>query len=667
MIIFTSDFCETRLTFALNPILQPAGRLRYLGAPRRPRGGFDHEDALLIDPRTATPCRTVAFSAKGTLLAEANYLGFVTLRDAASGALVRRFLAQTALVETIRFDDRTGLLMLVGAGFEGGRDDGVVKLVNPDTGHRVAELRAHTDDATDVISLPGERRRIVSVGLDRAVVVHDLGDPARNWRWTGYEDYLNTCAARPRHNGHLAIAGDSPFTYVLDADSRSELAKLDTPGDSNGLLWSEDGRYLLVADDHGRVLYFDSAAGWKLAGESLVGGAAKRTVADPASPDRALVACYDGRIWSISRSPQGAPPFVLVDRRRGMWGINIAATADRLAVPTFFDRAFLLGRNAAGRPTEPIGSEPGPTYGCNWVAVHPQRDEIAITHDDGRIRVREGATGRLLRTLGPDTDSLYMGAAFHPTLPLLATVDFFGEAFLYDAESGRVLWRQDLRFGPGISVDVSPCGRFFAFGGYHWKGRILRLDAAGRPVSVEELDAPNKGVLKSVAFASPTRLLAASGDGSLVVHDLLGDRFTATRTVRGTPNMELANGVTASADGRLAYVVARDQSVRAFDLDTGAQLTSGFAHVRGVKTVHASADGRQLATGSYDRTVMLWSTDDLSVRLPPVRLANSGVSGVRFGRDRLYSCSFDGIVSAIDPASGRVLWHRTAADAAEGS
>src|ERR1039458_9327630 len=81
--------------------------------------------AVHIDPRTATPCRTVAFSHDGAVMAEANYLGFVTLRDARSGDLLRRFLAQTALVETIRFEEQSGLLLLVGAGFEGGRDGGV--------------------------------------------------------------------------------------------------------------------------------------------------------------------------------------------------------------------------------------------------------------------------------------------------------------------------------------------------------------------------------------------------------------------------------------------------------------------------------------------------------------------------------------------------------------
>jgi WD40 repeat protein len=619
-----------------------------------------------IDPRTATPCRTAAFSADGTLLAEANYLGFITLRNARTGAVNRRFLAQTALVETLRFEEPTGMLLLVGAGFEGGRDFGAVKIIDPHTGRRLRELRGHTDDSTDVISLGGSRRRVVSVGLDRRVIVHDVEDPSRNWVWSDYEDYLNTCSERPGSEGQFAVAGDSPFTYVLDANRRAVVSKLDTPGDCNGLQWSADGRYVLIADDHGRVLYFDGSANWRIAGEAKVGGAAKRMVVDPADPTRVLTACYDGRIWSVPRSPLGAAPRVLVDRRRGMWGINVAATRERLAVPSYFDRAYLLARDESGLATNDVGSEPSPTYGCNWVALHPNGTEIAVTHDDGCIRVREAATGRLLRKIGPDSHSLYMGAAFHPHLPLLATLDFYGEALLYDYASGRVVWRQELGIGPGICVDFSPDGNGLAFGGYSWRGRLATLGADGLPTRVDELEASARGVWKSLAFASATRLLVASGDGALLVYERHGEGWSPRRAIRGTPPMELSNGVAATADGRRAYIVSRDQSVRAFDVESGAELASGLAHVRGVKTVHVSPDGSTVATGAYDRTVIIWSTDTLSARLPPIRLANSGISGVRCQNDRVFACSFDGVVYAADLATGGLLWSRTAADVSQG-
>jgi len=626
-----------------------------------------------IDPRTATPCRTAAFSSDERVLAEANYLGFITLRDAHSGAVLRRFLAQTALVETIRFEEKTGALLLVGAGFEGGRDFGAVKVIDPQTGRRLRELRGHTDDSTDVISLShgSGRRRVVSVGLDRRVIVHDVDDASRTWVWSDYEDYLNTCSERPGHDGQFAVAGDSPFTYVLDANARTVIAKLETPGDCNGLQWSADGRYVLVADDHGRVLYFEAAtdatAGWKLVGEARVGGAAKRMVVDPASPSRVLTACYDGRVWSVSRTPDGGAPEVAVDRRRGMWGINVAATRERLAVPSYFDRAYLLARDSAGRATVDIGPEPGPTYGCNWVAIHPNGKELAVTHDDGRIRVRDASTGRLLRILGPDSHSLYMGAAFHPRLPLLATVDFYGELLVYDYASGRVVWRGEMGFGPGICVDFSPCGRFLATGGYAWRGRMLTLGDDGIPVHTQELEAIARGVWKSLSFAGPKRLLVASGDGALLVHDKGdGDSWSATRAIRGTPPMELSNGVAPSPDGRIAYVVSRDQSLRAFDLESGTEVASGMAHVRGVKTVHASPSGAHVVTGAYDRTVLIWSADALAVQLPPIRLANSGVSGVRCDDTRVYACSFDGVVLAADLQTGRIVWSRNAADVSAG-
>lgn len=600
------------------------------------------------------------------MLVEANYLGFVTVRHAQTGDLLRRFLAQTALVETVRFEDETGLLLLVGAGFEGGRDCGVVKMVDPRRGKRVAELRGHTDDVTDVMTVPGARRRIVSVGLDRRVLVHDVDDPQRSWAWTDYEDYLNTCATRPRHEGTVAVVGDSPYTYVLDLDARAVIARLDTPGDTNGLMWSEDGRHVCVGDDAGRLLYFDGAAGWRVAGEVRVGGAAKRMVVDPARPDRALVACYDGRIWSVPRSPGKGEPFVEVDRRRGMWGINVAATATRLAVPTFMDRASLLVRDVSARRVSDVGPEAQPTFGCNWIALHPGGDEVATTHDDGCIRVRDAATGALRRVLGPDTQSLLMGGAFHPKLPLFATIDFYGELLVYDTNGGRVQWRRDLGFGPGITVDFSPCGRWLAAGGYHGSGRAIALDEHGEPSRVQELDAPNRGVVKSLCFAGSDRLLVASGDGSLVVHERRGDRFVAVRSIRGTPPMELCNGVAVSPDGRIAYVVSRDQTVRAFDVDTGAEPATGLAHVRGVKTVHVSECGRHVVTGSYDRSVVLWSARDLSVRMPPMRLASSGVSCVRWRRGRVYACSFDGMTWALDGSSGEMLWHRTSAHVAGG-
>ena len=116
---------------------------------------------MSIEPRSATPCRTVAFTPDGKHLAEANYLGFITIRRADDGQVVTRYMAQTALVETIRFDPSNGNILMVGAGFETPRQrcrEGLLSLVrrSPASG----TLEGHKDDVTDVMPLPGKGQAV---------------------------------------------------------------------------------------------------------------------------------------------------------------------------------------------------------------------------------------------------------------------------------------------------------------------------------------------------------------------------------------------------------------------------------------------------------------------------------------------------------------------------
>jgi WD40 repeat protein len=623
---------------------------------------------MKIDPRSAIPCRTVAFSQDGQYLVEANYLGFVTVRETSGGEIKQRYLAQTALVETIKFEWGTDNLLIVGAGFEGGRDFGTFKVIRFSDGQRLAEFSGHTDDITDIFSIPGEKRRVVTVALDKRVIVHDLENSQNNWIWDEYTDYLNTCSLRPNHSGQFAIAGDSPLSYVLDANQRQSIAKLETPGDSNGLMWSPDGRYLIVGDDHAILKYFDSQENWRQVATVEVGGAIKRMVIDPLDQERALAACYDGRIWAVPRNPNNCKdlPKIIVDRRRGLWGINVDATRNRIAVPSFLDRSYLIERDSEGIGRGLIGSEPNPTYGCNWIAVSNKYNLLAVTHDDGCIRLRDPETGDLKEILGPDSNSLYMGASFHPKLPILATIDFYGEVWLYSLTSGKPLNHFDVGFGPGITAEFSPCGTFLAVGGYRWDTQIFIIDECGDVREKYKLEQPNKGVIKNLCFIDNHRILTACGDGSGVMHVFDGSSWKAEKTFRTDPSMELCNGVAAHPLGKQGFWVSRDQRIHAFNLETGEFIKSGIGHTRSIKTVAVSDCGKFMATGSYDRTVMIWDTQTLQAKLPPLRLANSGISCVRIYKGIIYACSFDGFVVAWDASSGQTYWQKSSLDSSRG-
>ena len=188
-----------------------------------------------FNPKSSVPCRTVAFSGDGKYLAEVNYLGFITIRSSETGEVINRFMGQTTLSESIRFEPFTNILYVAGAGFEGYRDFGCVKAYDIPSGERILELKGHHDDVIDLCFLSGSKRRVVTVGLDGNVITHNLSENTQ-WRWEDYNEYINTCSPRPNFDGQFAIAGDSDYTFVLDANNNSIVAKLYTPNDSNGLI-----------------------------------------------------------------------------------------------------------------------------------------------------------------------------------------------------------------------------------------------------------------------------------------------------------------------------------------------------------------------------------------------------------------------------------------------
>lgn len=617
-----------------------------------------------IDPRSAVPCRTVAFSPDGKFLTEANYLGFITIRSTNDGRIVNRFLGQTALVETIRFEQQTSNLFLVGAGFEGYRDFGAAKVFDFPTGNRIGELKGHWDDITDIAFLEGRGQRVVTVGLDRKVIVHNLTNPSRNWKWEGYTDYLNMVSARPMFDGNFAIAGDSDFTYVLDSNKKKVIAEIYTPGDSNGLIWSPDGRYLIVGDDHADLYYFDSQSNWEKVATTKLGGAVKKTVRDPLFGNRGVSACYDGRVWSFPLFPTNnvSDNFIVAERRKGLWGINVDVTKNHIATPSFFDRAFLLKRNENGIAGEDIGEEPKPTYGANWVAVCSNKPIIAISHDDGFIRIRKKEDGSLLKVIGGHTNSLFMGCCFHPNLPILATIDFYGEVWLYDWENDKLLQRHEMTFGPGISVDFSKDGKFLVVGGYRWDGWVFPVSDSGHLETPIALEKPNKGVIKNINFTPENDILAAAGDGSVVFHGYSNGKWYVKKHIKTEPAMELCNGVAFSKNRNTIYAVSRDQTLRSFDGDSGQLLAIGLAHTRSVKTVATSECGKYVVTGGYDRTILIWDAETLKPKLPPMRNTNAGISSVRIENGVVYSCSFDGVITAWNLSNGRLIWQRDSFD-----
>ena len=105
--------------------------------------------------------------------------------------------------------------------------------------------------------------------------------------------------------------------------------------------------------------------------------------------------------------------------------------------------------------------------------------------------------------------------------------------------------------------------------------------------------------------ADGRRAVSGSVDNTLRVWDL--DTGACTAVLEGHQGEVM--GVTVTTDGRRAVSGSADRTVRVWDLDTGA-CTAVFArHGGAVAGVAVTTDGRRAVSGSADRTLRVWDLD----------------------------------------------------------
>ena len=134
---------------------------------------------------------------------------------------------------------------------------------------------------------------------------------------------------------------------------------------------------------------------------------------------------------------------------------------------------------------------------------------------------------------------------------------------------------------------------------------IIIWDLASNPPAWLHKLAKHAGAVFCLAALGGDRL--ASGSKSIIIWDLASNPPAALHELKGHTDAVFC--LAALADGRLLASGSRDNSIIIWNLADSAQLATLEGHTNWVECLAALADGR-LASGSSDKSIIIWNVED---------------------------------------------------------
>lgn len=500
-----------------------------------------------------------ALSKQGKIFARGYVNGEIRLRDTFSGAIEAKMRGHKPYFGASK--KSTGVRALAfsedGNTLASGSDDKTVRIWNTKRHSKKATLKGHTGWITAIV-FSRDGNTLASGDTDSTIRVWDV---KKKKELAVVKGHTNTIVGLTFTNDgkNLASASaDGTIRFWTSGTWKEEtiFAKGHTEW-VRDVAFSEDDSFVSSAMFNNTVQSYDVKTGHLF--NDFNGAHQQQTYAVQLSQDATLIACHEvnGAIsfniqgWITDRFHNAVGKIQVWDLKKGE---KLPTPLNAFGKMAFsHDNTMLAANSSAG-----ISS---------WIAT---RHGTGMSGGSDQIGIWDVQSGKKLHTFGIESNRPRSPLLFSPDGTKLASTTVFGPTYLWNLETQQEF---------ATVIDDHSMGMVFSS-----DGRMLAIDGGAK-----------------------IHLWEIISDTTVQKYHTLKDVFRDGYVMTFSPDRQLLL-VASSSTGRFDCM---DVQIQLWDIATSEKLVSLPGHTEPIETLVFSHDGKTLASGSQDGTVLLWDWDEI--------------------------------------------------------